>query len=164
MTVQFSPEAEKRFLEVVGRYPRKEAALLPILWLAQNEFGHLSPEVRSYVADRLELSLAAVESVVSFYTLYNTEPTAKHQIQICRNISCRLRGSEDLTNWMEKEMGLRPGEKTADGDLEYCTVECLAACGGAPAIRVNDDYYEKTDAKDLERVIKKVRGAGGKDR
>jgi NADH-quinone oxidoreductase subunit E len=164
VTVRFSPQAGERFSEILSRYPKKEAALLPVLWLAQNEFGHLSPEVRAYVAGELGVSLAKVESVVSFYTLYSTKPVAKTRIQICRNISCRLRGSEDLSAWMEKEMGLSSGEKTPDGSVGCCTVECLAACGGAPAIRVNDDYYEKTGVKDLERVVGRARGTGGEDR
>ena len=155
MALRFSPEAEKRFGEILGRYPRKEAALLPVLWMAQNEFGHLSREVQSYVANRLSLSLAKVESVVSFYTLYNTEPKGKHHVQICRNISCRLKGSEELTACMEK---------SPSDEIGFSNVECLAACGGAPVIRVDDDYYEKATPKDLERVVGKIRGSGGENR
>jgi NADH-quinone oxidoreductase subunit E len=157
VTVRFSPEAERRFAELVKRYPRKEAALLPVLWLAQDEFGCLSPEVRAHVAELLGLSLAKVESVISFYTLYRTKPTAKHRVQVCRNVSCRLKGSEDLVAWLEKETA-------SGGSLDYETVECLAACGGAPALRVDDDYYENAGVKDLERVVGRLKGTGGEDR
>lgn len=164
MSVQFTPVAQKRFAEIVARYPKEEAALLPVLWLAQDEFGHLSEDVRSYVAKRLNLSLTHVESVISFYTLFHSRPTGKNQVQVCRNPSCRLRGSEDLTNWMERELGVRTGETSSDGSVTFCEVECIAACGGAPAVRVNDDYVENADPKDLERVIGKLRGTRGKDR
>jgi NADH-quinone oxidoreductase subunit E len=164
VTIAFSASAEKRFREILGAYPSREAALLPVLHLSQEEFGHLSAEVRSYVANRLELALARVEGVVSFYTLYATEPTSRHRVQICRNISCRLRGSDELISWMEKEAGI-DAEAGTPRSVEYSAVECLAACGGAPAVRVNNDYRENTDLADLKRVIGKLKGEpDGKDR
>ena len=153
MSVHFSSKAEEEFKEIVSRYPLKDAALLPVLWLAQEEFDHLSQEVRAYVAEKLEISLARVESVVSFYTLYKTRPMGKHHIQICRNISCSLRGCDRLMGLVERTLGIKPGETTLDGRFSYSTVECIAACGGAPAIQINGDYYENVTEKGLTELI-----------
>ncbi|MFH1262353.1 MAG: NAD(P)H-dependent oxidoreductase subunit E [Pseudomonadota bacterium] len=164
MSVSFTPAAERRFEEIVARYPKRDAALLPVLWLAQEEFGHLSLEVRELVAEKIGVSLARVESVVSFYTLYTMKKAGKHHIQVCRNISCTLRGSDELLSCLGRELNVAPGEVTSDGALSYSAVECLAACGGAPAIKVDGDYYENTSPSDLKRLVARLRGSGGEDR
>ena len=158
--IRFSKEAEKKFNDIVGRYPQRDAALLPVLWLAQEEFDVLTPEVRSYIAEKLDVSLARVESVVSFYTMYRTRPSGKHHIQVCRNISCVLRGCEELMKFMESNLGLRPGDTSADGLFTYSTVECIAACGGAPALQVNADYHENMTPKGLAELIGKLKDRG----
>jgi NADH-quinone oxidoreductase subunit E len=157
MAVQFSKSAEKEFTKIVGRYPKKDAALLPVLWLAQKEFGYLSPEVQKYVAEKMGVSLARVESVVSFYTLYRTKPAGKFHIQVCRNISCNLRGCESLISALEQELGIKSGETTPDGLFSYEQVECLAACGGAPALQVNSKYHERVSADTLRNLIETCR-------
>lgn len=164
MNVEFSPEAEKKFAEIVARYPQRDAALLPVLWLAQEEFGHLSPQVRKFVAQKLSVSPARVESVMSFYTLFTEKSAGRHHIQICRNLSCSLRRAPDLMECVEKELGIRPGERTADGQFSFSTVECLAACGGAPALAVNGEYHENMNLEKLRVLIENLRGQGGKDR
>jgi NADH-quinone oxidoreductase subunit E len=164
MTVHFSETAEKRFKEIVSRYPKKDAAMLPVLALAQEEFGALSREVSLLVAEKLGVSLARVESVISFYTLFTKKKMGKHHMEVCRNVSCKMRGSDELVSCLEKELGIKPGETTPDGEFSFTTVECLAACGGAPALRVDSDYYENATAADLKRLIGKLRGSGGEDR
>lgn len=163
MSIAFSEKAEKRFKEIVSRYPHREAALLPVLWLAQEEFDYLSPEVRAYVAQRLSVSLARVEGLVSFYTLYKTKPMGKYHIQICRNISCSLRGCEELMNCVERKLGIKPSETTSDQQFSYSTVECIAACGGAPALQVNMDYFENMTTRGLEELIQKLKSKNGKN-
>lgn len=163
MSVQFSPKTEKRFEEIVARYPRRDAALLPILWLAQKEFEFLSPEVRAYVASKVGVSLARVESVISFYTLYYTKRMGTHHIQVCRNLSCCLRGGESLTETVREELGIGPGETTTDGKFSFSTVECLAACGGAPALQINGDYHEQMSPEKLRDLIGELKERG-KDR
>lgn len=160
MSAQFSAAAEKEFQDILTRYPRKDAALLPVLWLAQKEFGFLSAETRAYVAEKLETSVARVESVVSFYTLYRTRDMGKHHLQVCRNLSCALRGADKLMNYCEKELGLKSGETTSDGLLSYEKVECLAACGGAPAIQIDGMYYEDLTPKKLEELIGRLKDRG----
>ncbi|HLG19223.1 MAG TPA: NAD(P)H-dependent oxidoreductase subunit E [Bdellovibrionota bacterium] len=158
--MRFSSSAEEKFADIVSRYPKSDAALLPVLWLAQEEFDVLTPEVRAYVARKLHLSAARVESVVSFYTLYKTKPMGKHHIQICRNLSCSLRGCDRLMGWVVKNLGIKPSETTPDWEYSYSTVECLAACGGAPAIQIDGDYFENVTEQRLEELIGRLKDNG----
>jgi NADH-quinone oxidoreductase subunit E len=151
MAVEFSPEAYRKFEETVRRYPRKEAAMLPVLNLAQREFGHLSQEAIEYVARIMDQPPARVSGVVSFYTMLNTKPIGRHHIQVCRTLPCALRGAERLTAFIGKTLGIEVGQTTADGKFTLSEVECLASCGTAPMMQINDDYYEDlTDEKVAE--------------
>ena len=151
MALEFSPETYQKFEETVNRYPKKEAALLPVLCLAQKEFGHLGEEAIEYVAQLMGQSPARVCGVVSFYTMLNTKPIGWHHIQVCRTLPCALRGAEKLTLFISKTLGIEVGQTTADGRFTLSEVECLAYCGTAPMMQINDDYYENlTDEKVTE--------------
>jgi NADH-quinone oxidoreductase E subunit len=151
MALEFSAETYKKFEEMVGRYPRKEAALLPVLNLAQKEFGHLGQEAIEYVAQIMGQSPARICGVVSFYTMLNTKPIGRHHIQVCRTLSCALRGADKLTSFIGKTLGIEVGQTTADARFTLSEVECLASCGTAPMMQINDDYYENlTDDKVTE--------------
>jgi NADH-quinone oxidoreductase E subunit len=151
MAVEFSPEAYKRFEETVARYPRKEAALLPVLCLAQREFGYLGQEAIAYIAGLMGQSPARVYGVVSFYTMLYTRPIGRHHIQVCRTLPCALRGAEKITRSISETLGIELGQTTADGRFTLSEVECLASCGTAPMMQINDDYYENlTDEKVAE--------------
>jgi NADH-quinone oxidoreductase subunit E len=151
MALEFSPEAYRQFEETVNRYPRKEAAILPVLYLAQQEFGYLGPEAIDYVARLMGQSPARVHGVVSFYTMLKTKPIGRHHIQVCRTLPCALRGAEELTGFLKKTLGIEVGQTTADGRFTLSEVECLASCGTAPMMQINDDYYENlTDDKVTE--------------
>ena len=151
MALEFSPEAYKKFEETVGRYPKKEAAMLPVLYLAQEEFGYLNPEAIEYVARLMGQSPAQVTGVVSFYTMLNMKPIGRYHIQVCRTLPCALRGAEKLTSFLKKALGIEVGQTTEDGRFTLSEVECLASCGTAPMMQINDDYYENlTDEKTAE--------------
>ena len=151
MALEFSPEAYKKFEETVGRYPKKEAAMLPVLYLAQEEFGYLSPEAIEYVARLMGQSPAQVTGVVSFYTMLNMKPIGRYHIQVCRTLPCALRGAEKLTSFLEKVLGIEVGQTTENGRFTLSEVECLASCGTAPMMQINDDYHENlTDEKTAE--------------
>jgi NADH-quinone oxidoreductase subunit E len=151
MALEFSTETYKKFEETVNRYPKKEAAMLPVLYLAQQEFGYLGPEAIEYVARLMGQSPAQVHGVVSFYTMLKTKPIGRHHIQVCRTLPCALRGAEQLTGFIKKTLGIEVGQTTADGKFTLSEVECLASCGTAPMMQVNDDYYENlTDEKVTE--------------
>jgi NADH-quinone oxidoreductase subunit E len=151
MALEFSTKTYKRFEETVNRYPKKEAAILPVLYLAQQEFGYLGSEAIEYVARLMGQSPARVHGVVSFYTMLKTKPIGRHHIQVCRTLPCALRGAEQLTGFIKKMLGIEVGQTTADGRFTLSEVECLASCGTAPMMQVNDDYYENlTDDKVTE--------------
>ena len=151
MAVEFSPDTLKKFEETVNRYPKKEAAMLPVLYLAQQEFGHLGEEAIAYVAKILEQPPARVHGVVSFYTMLNMKPVGRHHIQVCRTLPCALRGAEKITGFLKQKLGIELGQTTSDKRFTLTEVECLASCGTAPMMQINDDYYENlTEAKVTE--------------
>jgi NADH-quinone oxidoreductase E subunit len=153
MALEFSPETLKKFHETVARYPKKEAAMLPVLYLAQREFGHLGPEAIEYVARLMDQAPARVLGVVSFYTLYNMKPVGRHHIQVCRTLPCALRGAENVTGWLKKKLGIETGQTTPDGRFTLSEVECLASCGTAPMMQVNDDYYENLTEEKIGAIL-----------
>ena len=153
MAVEFSPETLKEFQATVARYPKKEAAMLPVLYLAQREFGHLGPEAIDYVAKLMEQAPARVHGVVSFYTMYNMAPIGRHHIQVCRTLPCALRGAEEVTEFLKKKLGIECGQTTPDGRFTLSEVECLASCGTAPMMQVNDDYYENLTAEKIDQIL-----------
>jgi NADH-quinone oxidoreductase E subunit len=158
MAVEFSPAAKAKFEAILLRYPIKRAAIMPTLWLAQEEFGWLSEEVLEYVARLLDLSPAFTAGVASFYTMYYKRPVGKHHVQVCTNLSCALVGADDIVDCLRKRLGIDVGQTTADGRFTLSMVECLASCGTAPMMQVNDDYCENlTPERTLEIVDRLAR-------
>ena len=149
----FSAEAMAEYERILGRYPVPRAALMPVLWLAQKEFGWISPEVEAYIASLMELPRAWVEGVVSFYTMYYTRPMGRHHIQVCTNLSCRLRGADAIVSAVRRRLGIEPGETTADMGFSLDTVECLASCGTAPMLQLGDRYVENLDVGAVLKLI-----------
>ncbi|HEY7218306.1 MAG TPA: NADH-quinone oxidoreductase subunit NuoE [Candidatus Binatia bacterium] len=157
MALEFSPETLKKFEETVARYPKKEAAMLPVLYLAQREFGHLSAEAVEYVAKLMDQPPARVQGVVSFYSMYNTKPIGRHHIQVCRTLPCALGGAEKITAFLTQKLGIKPGQTTAEGRFTLSEVECLASCGTAPMMQVNDDYYENLTEDKITEIIESLK-------
>src|ERR687896_262667 len=153
MALAFSQEAYKKFEEIIARYPKKEAAMLPVLYLAQQEFGHIGPEAIDYVAQLMGQSPARVYGVVSFYTMFNMKPIGRHHIQVCRTLSCALGGAEKITGFIKKKLALEVGQTTADGRFTLSEVECLASCGTAPMMQINDDYYENLTEEKISEIL-----------
>ena len=153
----FSDAALAEYREILDRYPTRRAALMPTLWLAQREFGWLSDPVQAYVADLMELPLAWVTSVVSFYTMYWTAPPGRWHLQLCRNLPCALRGAGELRTLVHDTLGIRHGEKTADGRFSFEEVECLASCGTAPVLQINNGaYYESLDLEKVRALLARL--------
>lgn len=153
MAVQFSDATYQRFEETLSHYPTKQAALLPTFWLAQEEFGYLSLEVMEYVARLLELSPAYVASVASFYTMLYRQPMGRFHLQVCTNLSCRLRGSDRIVDCVQDKLGIGLGQTTADQVFSLSEVECLGSCGTAPVVQVNDDYHENLTPNQVVRLL-----------
>ncbi len=156
--LSFSAAAEERFEKLLTRYPTKQAALLPTLWIAQEEWGWISREAVDTVAARLGLTSAFVWGVVTFYTMYNRAPVGKHLIQVCTSISCHLNGAEEVFHECRKKLGgLKPGETSADGKYTVVEVECLAQCDKAPAVMVNGDDHERITLDKLDAFLAELK-------
>jgi NADH-quinone oxidoreductase subunit E len=132
-----------------AKYPQPRSAVMPALDLAQEELGHLTPEAMSEVAVALQLDPGYVEGVATFYTLFHLEPIGKHRFYVCTNLSCMLRGAEDVVDRLKAAIGVRePGEVSKDGLFSYEEVECLGACEYAPVVRLDHRYeVDMTRAK-----------------
>lgn len=149
----FPPAARERIEKILSRYPTKQAALLPVLWVAQETFGWISREAAEEVARILELPAAHVSGVLTFYTMYNLEPVGRHLLQFCTSISCHLAGAEQLVEHCRNRLGIGLGETTPDGKFTMVEVECIAGCDRAPSMMVNDAYHEPMDAAKLDALI-----------
>jgi NADH-quinone oxidoreductase subunit E len=148
------PEAaRKQFDELLARYPEKRSALIPILQEVQVEVGHLSSAAIEWVAGYLSLSPADVMSVASFYDMLELEPVGRHMIYVCQNLTCTLLGAEKLIRHLEGKLGIRMGETTPDGKITLKRMECLAACGTAPAIQVDGEYYHQMTPEKLDALL-----------
>ena len=156
MPVRFSPATSRQFEEVLTRYPTKRAAILPTLWLAQGEFGYLSSEAVEYVAGLLDLSPATVQGVVTFYTMFATEPMGRFHVQVCTNLSCTLVGARTLVGRLEDRLGVKVGETTEDRAFSLSEVECLGSCGTAPVVQVNEDYHERQTPDSVVHLIDRL--------
>ncbi len=141
--IAFNEENERRFQKLLPHYPTREAALIPALHLALEQYGYVSREVMAYVAERLDVPLSKVLGVASFYTMLNMDPVGRYHIQVCRTLSCALRGAEDVVAHLEKRLGIKVGETTPDGKFTLSEVECLASCGSGPVLQVNNEEYEE---------------------
>jgi NADH-quinone oxidoreductase E subunit len=158
MSIQFSSGALEEYERILGKYPVKRAAIMPALWLAQREFGHLSSEVEQYVADLMGFPLAWVSGLASFYTMYYRKPIGKYHLQVCTNVSCMLRGSDDILRVIEDRLKVGLGQTTADGKFSLDEVECLASCGTAPMMQVNEDYHENLTPRSTLELIERLAG------
>jgi NADH-quinone oxidoreductase subunit F len=149
----FTPENRKALEVTIGKYPVKRSALLPALRLAQEQDGYISAEAMAEIAGILGLSTAQVHDTASFYTMFALKPEGKTLIEICTTLSCALGGSEGLMKRTCSKLGIAPGETTADSKFTVKPVECLAACGGAPAVQVNGEWLENATDADMDRVL-----------
>ncbi len=139
--------------------PRRRARLLAALYLAQEQYGWLSPQAVQRVADRLGLSAGQVRSTASFYTMFRLEPQGKYHIQVCEGLSCYLvGGAEPIIAHVAKKLNIKPGETTPDGRFSLEIVQCLAACGAAPGLRVNDELYEHMTLESIDALLEQLSG------
>lgn len=135
------------------QFPTEQALLLPLLHEIQNEQGWVSMDSMRAAGEFLNLPLSKVREVASFYTMYKLEETGKVDVQICTNISCWLNGADKVLACAERKLGIKSGHTTADGKFTLSQVECLAACGTAPAMMINEDYYENLTETELEKIL-----------
>jgi len=153
MSPEYSASLHKKIGEVAARYPKKAAALLPVLHLVQNEVGCIGPEEERFVAGLLGLNPMRVREVVTFYTMISTRPLGRYHIQVCSNLSCRLLGGETVLGYLQEKLGIGVGETSADRKFTLSAVECLGACEMAPCLMVNFDYYGQLDRAKIDEIL-----------
>lgn len=156
MAFALTPEREKQVDDLLTRYPTKRAALIPTLWVCQRQHGWISEDVIAYVAERLELSTAVVQGVVTFYTMFFQEPVGEHVVWVCRTLSCDLMGGKAIQEHLEKKTGCHAGHTSSDGKFTILKAECLAACGQAPMVQIGDDYFENLTFERVDEIVDKL--------
>jgi NADH-quinone oxidoreductase E subunit len=155
--LQFSAEQLAEIRRLQERYPDRRGALLPVLHMAQETFGHVSLEVETYVAGLFALSPAHVHEVVTFYTLFFQQPRGRHVVAVCHNLSCHLAGAPDILAHVKARLGIEPGETTEDGRITFQAVECLCACEAAPMAQVDDRYELNLTPEKVDRILEGLR-------
>lgn len=158
--VAFPPDVLEELELIQQRYPRKQASILPALWLAQRVFGWVSTEVIEYVSGLCDLPPSHVYGVVSFYTMFHRTPKGKYHLQLCTNLSCQLRGSEHILDCLREKLGIDLGQTSADRRFSLDEVECLAACEMAPMMQVNEDFVGPLTPESTIELIEKLRREG----
>ncbi|HKW19336.1 MAG TPA: NAD(P)H-dependent oxidoreductase subunit E [Terriglobales bacterium] len=155
--LRFSDKFESRFTRMLTHYPTKRSVLVPTLLFAQDEVGFLSDEVISEIAQRLDLTVLDVHNVISYYSMLTTKPRGKFDVQVCTNISCLLRGADDLMEHCEKKLGIGHKGVTPDRLFSLEEVECIGACSWAPAVQVNYDFHENLTPEKMDKVLDEYR-------
>jgi NADH-quinone oxidoreductase E subunit len=161
----FEGPYRERSEKILSRYPNKQAALLPMLALAQEVHGFVSPEDMDSVARLLELSPAYVRGVATFYTMYNKRPVGRYLIQVCTNVCCNVCGADEVMEAFLAETATDAGEISEDGNFTVMEAECLGACGFPTAVQINERYFENVTTADVPAILERLRGesAAGAD-
>ena len=157
MEFKFTEENLKKIDEVLKKYPVKKPAVMPVLYIAQEQNGWISQEVIKAVAEVLDMTAEEVLGVVTFYTMYHQKQMGKYHIQVCTNVSCMLRGAYDLYDHVKEKLGIDNMEVTEDMRFSLEEVECMGSCGTAPMFAVNEDYFENLDKQKVDQLIESLK-------
>jgi NADH-quinone oxidoreductase subunit E len=144
--MNLKPETLRRIDEVIPHYPVKRSAVLPLLHLVQEDVGYISPEATEWIAQKLELQPINVHEIVTFYPMFRRQPIGRRHVKVCRTLSCALMGGYKTCETFEKEFSTHRGAISPDGEVTIEFVECLASCGTAPVVMIDDELHEKVDA------------------
>jgi NADH-quinone oxidoreductase E subunit len=155
MAVELTAETARKCEEIIARYPEgwKEAAILPVLHLVQKEWGYVSLEGLKYVSQLLGMPAARAAGVMSFYPMFHKAPVGRHVIQVCSTLSCALCGAEEVVDYLKEKLKIEVGETTGDGRFTLEKAECIAACEGGPAIRINDELHRYLTKEKLDKML-----------
>jgi NADH-quinone oxidoreductase subunit E len=159
-TMPFTSEQQTRFEKAVAKYPHKQAALLTCLWIAQEIDGYITTAAMEYIAQLLEIPPSHVISVLTFYSMYQTEPIGKYHIQVCHTLSCALAGAEKIISHLENRLGIEAGETTEDQLFTLTRVECLASCGTGPMCQVNRTFHENLTPEKIDALLDTLKKEG----
>jgi NADH-quinone oxidoreductase subunit E len=163
MSTAFTPDRLAKVQEMVQRYPegKQKSAVIPVLHLAQEQFGWLSAETMDYVAGLLQLEPIEVYEVATFYSMYHLKPVGKYVFEVCQTGPCMLRGSDDIIAYIGQKLGIKVGETTADGLFTLKLVECLGACGYAPMMQLGKHFREHLTPERVDAIIEECRKNAG---
>lgn len=146
----------KNINKIAAKFPEKNSAILPALYVIQDEFGWIPPAAISQLAVLLDTTPNKIYSVVTFYTMFNRKPVGRYHIQVCRNVSCSLLGANHIVDHLTEKLGINPGETTTDNKYTISLVECLGACGSAPVMMINDTYYENLTVNKVDSILESL--------
>ena len=161
MKIQFSEEKLKEVNELISHYPegKQKSALIPLLHMAQDEFGGwLDAPVMDYVAGILHILPIEVYEVATFYSMLNTKPVGKHLLEVCRTGPCMLNGSDEIIDYIKEKLGIAEGETTSDGLFTLKPAECLGACGYAPMMQLGKTFREHLTKEKIDKLLEELRG------
>jgi NADH-quinone oxidoreductase subunit E len=151
--MKFSEQLEKRYADMVTHYPTKRSVLVPILLFIQDELGAITDEAVAEMAKRVDLTELEVRNVISYYSMMRTHPIGKHNLQVCTNVSCLLRGGEEILDHCKRKLGVGNKESTADGLFHLEEVECIGACSWGPSMMLNYDFHENLTPEKIDELI-----------
>jgi NADH-quinone oxidoreductase subunit F len=154
--MQLPPQLEAKFNDFLGRYPIKRSALIPMMLYAQDHFGFLSDELLEEIAKRLDLNMVQVTETLAYYSMLRRKPAGRYHVQVCTNISCMLRGGNEVYKHVQKRLGIGHKEVSPNGTFSLEEVECMGACTGAPAMQVNYDFYENLDPDKVDAILEQL--------
>lgn len=154
--VTLSEAAERRAQELRASYPQSRSAVMPLLYIAQEELGFIDQRAVQWVAARLALPPVQVWEVATFYTMYYKRPVGKYHIQVCRTLPCALRGARWLSDFIQQRIGVKVGEVSPDGMWSFEEVECLGSCGTAPMCQINDLYFENLSPEKVTQLLERI--------
>ena len=160
ITVSFSDAVLQKVQSIIGHYPKgkQKSALLPLLHIAQEEFGGaLNVDIMDYIASLLNIQPIEVYEVATFYTQFYLDSVGKYVIEVCRTGPCAICGGEDIQTYLEEKLKIKNGETTADGLFTLKAVECLGACGSAPVIQINTEFYECVTPDKIDSILKELK-------
>jgi NADH-quinone oxidoreductase subunit E len=155
-----SEALKRKFDEVIARYPLKRSAIVPLLLFAQDEIGHITDEAIEEIARRVDVRPVEVVEDIGYYSMLRRHPIGKYNLQVCTNVSCLLRGGEEILEHCSERLGVGHKQTTPDGRFSLEEVECLGACCGAPAMQVNYDFYENLTPQRVDALIEQLKTNG----
>ncbi|HVU33202.1 MAG TPA: NAD(P)H-dependent oxidoreductase subunit E [Opitutaceae bacterium] len=162
--MNLKPETLRRIDEVIPHYPVKRSAALPLLHLVQEDVGYISNEAVEWIAQKLEVQPINIYELVTFYPMFRQKPIGRRHIKVCRTLSCALMGGYKTCEAFEKEFNTHRDEVSADGEVTIEFVECLASCGTAPVVMVDDELHEKVDAAKAKEISDRIKTEAAKRR
>lgn len=154
--LKVSDAADKRANEIIGQYPQKRSAVMPLLYIAQEHTKYITQEAVDWVALKLDMPPVQVWEVATFYTMYYKKPVGRYHVQVCRTLPCALRGARKVSEYFYERLGVKPGEVTKDGMWSFEEVECLGSCGTAPMCQINDTFFENLTDEKLDTIVARI--------